>query len=77
MTKMLKWTIKRLVTLYWKLTRFNTYSWGIDENVDIHIISEESYVDRYRYGVREEIDELSRLIETELKQMKGENNGKA
>lgn len=51
--KILKWIIKKLVTLYWKKTHFHTYSWGVDENVDLYVLSEESYPDRHRFGTKE------------------------
>lgn len=44
--------IKILVNRKWKRERFLAWSWGIDENVDVHIITEESYQDRHRFGVR-------------------------
>ena len=47
-------SIKMLVTLYWKRTRFLSYTWGVDENVDLYVISEESYLDRHRFGLHEE-----------------------
>ena len=47
--------IKFLVTLKWKKERFFTYSWGVDDHTDIHILTEESYNDRHRFGTREEI----------------------
>ena len=31
-----------------------TYSWGLDEHTDLYLISEESYLDRHRFGVHEE-----------------------
>lgn len=54
MEKIIRWLIRRLVTLYWKKNRFLVYSWGVDENVTLHLISEESYTDRHRFGVHEE-----------------------
>ena len=45
--------IKILVNRKWKRERFYAWSWGIDENVDIHIITAESYQDRHRFGVRD------------------------
>lgn len=51
---MLNKLIKLLVNLKWKRERFLVWSWGIDENTDIHIISEEAYLDRHRFGVKEE-----------------------
>lgn len=44
--------IKALVNWKYKKEKFLCWSWGIDENTDIHIISEESYLDRHRYGVK-------------------------
>jgi hypothetical protein len=55
MERILKWIIKKLVTLYWKKTHFYNYSWGVDENVDLHIFSEETYLDRHRFGVRQDM----------------------
>lgn len=54
MEKILQWLIKKLVTFYWKKYEFYTYSWGVNECVDLHIISEESYLHRHRFGLREE-----------------------
>ena len=51
--------IKILVNRKWKRERFLAWSWGIDENVDVHIITEESYQDRHRFGVHdEEVQEI-------------------
>ena len=46
--------IKFLVTWKWKKDRFYAWSWGVDEYTDIHIITEESYSDRHRYGTYED-----------------------
>lgn len=46
--------IKFFVTLKWKREQFYTFSWGIDENTDIHIMTEESYPNRHRFGLKEE-----------------------
>ena len=54
MTRILKWIIKKTVTLYWKRTGFYIFSWGVDEHVDLSVTSEEYYDDRYRIGLREE-----------------------
>lgn len=51
---MLEKIIKLLVNMKWRRERFLAWSWGIDENTDIHIITEESSQDRHRFGVREE-----------------------
>ena len=55
MEKAIKWIIKKLVNLHYKRAPFLVWSWGIDENTDIHIVSEEAYPDRHRYGLREEV----------------------
>ena len=52
--RIVKWAIKKLTTWYYKKTLFLTWSWSIDEHTDIHIISEESCLDKHRFGVREE-----------------------
>lgn len=52
--KLLKFAIKKLVNLYYKRNHFLEYSWGIDEHIDLHIISEESYSDTHRFGIRQE-----------------------
>ena len=52
--KSLYWLAKRCVTALYKRTRFLTCSWGLDENTDLYLISEESYHDRHRFGLREE-----------------------
>ena len=64
MNKLLSYIIKKLVTLYYKKYPFCTYSWGIDEFTDLHIMSETFDVSKniHRFGLRE----------TELK-LKGEN----
>ena len=49
------WTIKKLVTHYYKRYPFLAWSWGLDENTDLHIISEESWPDHHRFGVHDEI----------------------
>lgn len=53
--KVLYFIIKKLVNLLYRRTRFLTWSWGIDEHTDINIISEESYLDRHRFGLHEEV----------------------
>lgn len=45
--------IKILVNRKWKRERFLAWSWGVNENVDIHIITQESYQDIHRFGVRD------------------------
>ena len=50
---MLDKIIKILVNRKWKRERFYSWTWGIDENVGIHIITEESYRDRHRFGLRD------------------------
>jgi len=50
---MLDKIIKLLVNRKWKRERFYSWTWGIDENVGIHIITEESYQDRHRFGLRD------------------------
>ena len=44
--------IKRIVSWYYKRTGFLVYSWGIDEHIDITILSEEYTSDGYRIGTR-------------------------
>ena len=39
----------------WEREHFFVYSWGVDEYVDIYVITEESYLDKHRFGLREEI----------------------
>lgn len=46
--------IKFLINLKWKREHFYVYSWGVDEHVSIHIMTEECYQDRHRNGVKEE-----------------------
>ena len=48
--------IKLLVNYRYKKDPFYAWSWGIDEHTDIHIISEESYFDRHRFGGNENAD---------------------
>ena len=52
MNRLLKFLIRKLVTLYYKRTRFLTYSWGVDEFVDINILSEECTSEYHRFGTR-------------------------
>lgn len=47
-------TIKAAATLLYKRTGFMTYSWGINEYVDVYLISEESREGYHRFGTREE-----------------------
>ena len=54
MEKIITWLIKKLVTIYWKKYQFYALSWGVDEIVTLRVMSEESYLDRHRIGVREE-----------------------
>lgn len=55
MNKVIWWIVKKLITLIWKRERFFVHSWGVDEHVDIYVITEESYLDKHRFGLREEI----------------------
>ena len=55
--KIIKWLIRKLVTFYYKHYPFYTYSWGIDEHTDLYVISEESYFNKHRFGLREEVIE--------------------
>ena len=50
---LIRFIIKKLVTLYYKRTRFLAFSWGIDESTDISIRSEEYSLDGYRIGTKE------------------------
>ena len=52
--KFLTWLSKKSVTALYKQTHFWTFSWGLDENTDLYLMSEESYHDYHRFGVREE-----------------------
>ena len=54
---MLDKLIKILVNLKYKRDGFYTFSWGIDENTHMHIMSEESYLDKHRFGLKEEMFE--------------------
>ena len=51
--ELIRLIIKKLVTLYYKRTRFLAFSWGIDESTDISILSEEYSLDGYRIGTKE------------------------
>lgn len=53
--KAMAWAIKKLVTHYYRCYPFLAWSWGLDENTDLHIISEESWPDHHRFGVHDEI----------------------
>lgn len=52
--KLLQKAVKKAATLLYKRTGFWTYSWGINENVDIYLISEESWHGYHRFGTRED-----------------------
>lgn len=52
--KFLTWLAKKSVTALYKRTHFWTFSWGLDENTDLYLMSEESYHDYHRFGVHEE-----------------------
>lgn len=52
---MIEKIIKKLVNWKYKRDGFFAWVWSVDEHVDIHIITEESYLDRHRFGTREEI----------------------
>ena len=51
---MIYWLIKKLVNHVYRKTGFFTWSWSFDENVDIHIQTEESYPGYYRFGTKED-----------------------
>lgn len=50
---LIRFIIKKLVTWYYKRTRFLAFSWGIDVNTDISIRSEEYSLEGYRIGTKE------------------------
>ena len=50
---LIRFIIRKLVTWYYKRTRFLACSWGIDENTDISIKSAEYSLDGYRIGTKE------------------------
>ena len=50
---LIRFIIRKLVTWYYKRTRFLTFSWGIDEHTDISIQSAEYSLDGYRIGTKE------------------------
>ena len=52
--KFLTWLAKKSVTVLYRRTHFWTFSWGLDDNTDLYLMSEESYPDYHRFGVREE-----------------------
>ena len=52
--KFLTWLSKKSVTALYKRTHFWVFSWGLDENTDLYLMSEESYHDRHRFGLHEE-----------------------
>lgn len=52
--KFLTWLAKKSVTALYKRTHFWVFSWGLDENTDLYLMSEESYHDYHRFGVSEE-----------------------
>ena len=55
MNRFIWWIVKKLITLMWKREHFFVHSWGVDEHVDIYVITEESYLDKHRVGLHEEI----------------------
>ena len=52
--KFLTWLAKKSVTALYRQTQFWTFSWGLDDNTDLYLMSEESYPDYHRFGVSEE-----------------------
>lgn len=52
--KFLSWLAKKSVTALYKRTHFWVFSWGLDENTDLYLMSEKSYHGYHRFGVREE-----------------------
>ena len=56
--RLVDWMIKLLVNYKYKKNPFMTWTWGIDEHIDIVILSAEYYDDYYRYGVRTKYYEL-------------------
>lgn len=55
MTTLIDVLIKFLVNYKYKHHPFYAWSWGIDENTDMYIISEVSYPDRHRFGLKETV----------------------
>lgn len=55
MERILNWLIKKLVTFYYRKYPFYTWSWGVDENIDLYVISEESTLKYHRFGTRAEV----------------------
>lgn len=55
--------IRKLVTFYYKRTHFCSYSWGVDERNDIHILSEEVFDTYTRIGCRNDPHSLDEQIE--------------
>ena len=53
--KLIDWLIKKLVNFKYKKDPFLAWSWSIDDHTDIHIISEESYMDHHRFGTKTEV----------------------
>ena len=49
----IRFIIKKLVTWYYKRTRFLAFSWAIDENTGISIHSAEYSLDGFRIGTKE------------------------
>lgn len=52
--KFLTWLAKKSVTALYERTHFWVFSWGLDENTDLYLMSEESYHGYHRFGVSEE-----------------------
>lgn len=52
--RFLTWLAKKSVTALYRRTYFWTFSWGLDENTDLYLMSEVSYLGYHRFGVREE-----------------------
>ena len=51
--RIIEWLIKKLVSAYYNKTQFLTWSWSIDAETDISIISSEYHDDYYRVGLSE------------------------
>lgn len=52
--RFLTWLAKKSVTALYRRTYFWVFSWGLDENTDLYLMSEVSYHGYHRFGVREE-----------------------
>lgn len=53
--KAMVWAIKKLAIRCYRRYPFLAWSWGVDENTSLHIMSEEYWPDHHRFGVHDRV----------------------